>query len=331
MKRSRVREVSIEVTVGAFFFMVLLALGFFTMILSRQHLFRPAYRYQLTFEEILGLREGDNVYVRGVAIGKIKKIDARREGVNVGVSLERELDLREDYRVEILPTSMLGGRYLYVFEGSTNAPALAPGTVLKGATPVDLIEQATRTVQSIRSTLEEGGMLQNLRSGSEKLNQILTRAEEGEGTVGKLLKDDAVYNDLKAIAADLRTVSDKLARGESTLGKLLADDGRIYTDIETTVTNLAFASRNLAEGKGVLGKLLSDDSTIYDDLQASAQSIREITETVNRGEGTLGKLVKDSSLYEDARQLIVELRATVDDYRETAPVTTFVSIFFGAF
>ena len=74
MKHNRVREVSMEVTVGAFMFMVLLALAVFTIILSRQSFLQKTYFYEVTFDEILGLREGDNIYLRGVAQGKIRKI-----------------------------------------------------------------------------------------------------------------------------------------------------------------------------------------------------------------------------------------------------------------
>ena len=45
----------------------------------------------------------------------------------------------------------------------------------------------------------------------------------------------------------------------------------------------------------------------------------------------LGKLLADDELYLQFEALLREGRATVDDMRETSPVTTFTSIFFGAF
>ena len=355
-----------EVTVGAFMFMVMLALGVFTIILSRQSLFTPTYYTDIAFDEIMGLREGDNVYVRGVTIGKIKRITASREGVTVRCALDRKLELHEDYRVEILASSVLGGRFLNIYEGSPGAPARPPGAPIRGATPMDLVDQATRTVRMIRTALDEGGLLENARSMVERLNKVAGGIERGEGTVGKLVTDESAYNDIKAAAANLKSVTDRIARGEGTLGKLVADNGGVYDDLRSTMSNVTVVTRNAAEGKGTIGKLLSDDDTVYGDLkstmsnvsivarnaaegkgtlgkllsaddsvykdlQASAKSIREITETVNRGEGTLGKLAKDPEIYDDAKLLIDEARATIDDFRETAPITTFSSIFFGAF
>jgi len=42
-------------------------------------------------------------------------------------------------------------------------------------------------------------------------------------------------------------------------------------------------------------------------------------------------LIEDDGLYEDAEKLVGEVRAAVDDIRETSPVVTFTSILFGAF
>ena len=49
------------------------------------------------------------------------------------------------------------------------------------------------------------------------------------------------------------------------------------------------------------------------------------------GKGSLGKLLADDSLYNEVDSLLHEGRAAIDDIRETSPITTFSSIFFGIF
>ena len=155
MKRSRLQETSMEVTVGAFMFMILLALGFFTIVLSRQNIFRPSYRMEVVFDNVKGLREGDNVFVRGVSVGKIRTLQIKPDGVHIGVNLEQPVELHEDYAIEILPSSVLGGRYLNIYEGSHGTPEIPKGAVVKGLTPVDLIDEATKTTQIIKQALVE--------------------------------------------------------------------------------------------------------------------------------------------------------------------------------
>lgn len=331
MKRNRIRVISLEVVVGAFMFMVILALGAFTIILSRQSLFKTTVRYEISFPGVMGIREGDNVLLRGVTVGKIERIQATHSDVRVTVALDRELELREDYSIEILSASMLGGRLVSIDEGDDIHPLLPPDTPLVGRLPVDLIEEATRVVTSIRDALENG-ILADARTIISNANSIVARVERGEGSLGKLLNEDELYNDVRAVAANLRSVSDRLDQGEGSIGRLLADDGKIYEDIEAVTANLRKVSDDLAAGKGLLGKLLSEqDDGVYEDLRATAQAIREVAEGINRGDGTLGKLITDDDIYDEAKLLLRELRATVDDFRETVPVTTFTSIFLGAF
>ncbi len=296
MKRSRIREMSMEVTVGAFMFMVLLALGFFTIILSRENIFKKTYHVEVVFDSVMGLREGDNVFVRGVDIGKIKELRVEEQGVYLLANLDIPIEVHEDYRVEILPASVLGGRYLHINEGTDDAPLLPEGTVLLGTQPIDLIDEASRTITLVKEALDEGGVLENLKATMQQFKEVTTKLNKGEGTLGKLLTDETVYNDLSEIATNLREVSDRLAAGE-----------------------------------GTLGKLMSSDDQLYQDMSDAAAAIKDLTSAMADGEGTLGKLAKDDTLYEEAKMLLHETRATVDDLRETSPITTFTTIFFGAF
>ena len=60
-------------------------------------------------------------------------------------------------------------------------------------------------------------------------------------------------------------------------------------------------------------------------------NLKEITDKINSGDGSIAKLINDDELYEEVKRLVIEARATVDDLRETSPIVTFSSIFFGAF
>jgi phospholipid/cholesterol/gamma-HCH transport system substrate-binding protein len=305
-------------------------LGVFTIILSRENIFSKNYYVNVHFANVLGLREGDNVYVRGVSVGKVKSLAVQTNGVFVVANLEIPVSLHEDYKVEILPSSVLGGRYLSLYEGSEASPSIPSDTVLKGLQPIDLIDEASEAVLMIRRTLDEGKVLENLEVTMQQIREVSTRLNSGEGTLGKLMTDDTIYNDIQSVAADLKVVGHKLAAGEGTLGRLLMDD-QVYNDIQTVASDLKTISGRLARGEGTLGKLLSSDDQLYTDLADTASSLNEITAKIREGEGTLGKIVQDDALYEDLKKTLHEARAMLDDIRETSPITTFTSIFFGAF
>jgi len=90
-------------------------------------------------------------------------------------------------------------------------------------------------------------------------------------------------------------------------------------------------TKRLEKGEGVVGQLLAEKSPVYGDLAAAAASLRRTAEQIEKSEGVVGRLIRDDGLYRELEQAIRELRAWIDDSRETSPVVSFTSILFGAF
>lgn len=325
------RDLSQEIVVGAFVLMVLLGIGYFTIILSRESWFKPKYEYEIRFSNVLGLREGDSVIVRGMPVGKITALKLEADGVHVSASMDQPLDLRTDYKSIVSVSSILGGRQLIIEQGRKEHK-LPEGTLLNGQDPNDLMGNAADVVAAIKKSLVDGGILDDLKATSRSLREISDRLNKGEGTLGRLLSsDDTVYKDLSASVTSLRAISERLERGEGSLGKLLATDSKLYDDLSATVGSLKTVSERLEKGEGTLGKLLAPDDTLYRDVAAAAASLKAISGRIESGQGMLGRLVQDEELYNELRQVVREGRATIDDFRETAPILTFTSIFFGVF
>ena len=303
MSDKHTKELSIEVLVGFFMFIILIALGVFTIILSRQNFLQKRYPVAVLFSEVSGLREGDPVFLRGMKVGVVKETALDNSHVVVRADLDVPVQFREGYKVEVVASSMLGGKQLKIEEGPLSAMPLLHDALIRGTEPTDILEELGAAVAGIR----------------EMTDQIAA----GKGTIGKLIHDDELYN-------NLRDVSAKLAHGEGTIGKLLNEE-TVYDDLKTTMSNLQDVSGRLANGEGTLGKLLAKDDQLYQDISATMTNLRTITDKVGSGEGTLGKLVNDDQIYVEAQKLLKELRAAIDDMRETSPVTTFSTVLFGAF
>ncbi len=261
MRRSRMRELSMEVLVGTFMFVALLGLCIFTIVLSRENVFRQSYPLEVVFDDVMGLRDGDNVTLRGMAVGKVKSLALGPDGVVVRASLRLQPRLTADSSAEVVMASVLGGRALQIDEGAPSKEPVAPGTTLRGRPPKD----AMALIADIAVDLKD----------------ITGKINAGEGTLGKLVNDDTLYVDLR----------EAVARVKAALG-----EGGLVRNAEEAMANL-----------------------------------NEITAKVNGGEGTLGLLVNDESLYLEVRQVVGDIRAALHDMRETAPIATFSSIFFGAF
>ncbi len=358
-----------ELVVGVFMVAVIALLAYFTIIISGVDLIRGRERVRATveFRDVGGLKERDNVVYRGMKVGSVERISLAPESITVTMLVDRDVMLRESYRVSVAALSLLGGNYLLLEEGS-GSPLPLETTVFKGVPPADWMRDLGEIARNLNDLTSQGNLrniVTNFESMSEKLNAVATRVERGEGTLGKLLStNDQVYVDVAATVASAKTIAGRLERGEGTVGKLLSSDDTVYQDLKKTFAHAAEISDRLAAGEGTLGRLLSKDDAVYRDIQGSVANIKAITaritegegllgkitqdkqmaddaskllanlknvsEKLAQGEGTLGKLTSDPELYNEVNGLIKDVRQIVDNYRDTTPISTFAGLVGGA-
>lgn len=72
-------------------------------------------------------------------------------------------------------------------------------------------------------------------------------------------------------------------------------------------------------------------SESVENINDITQNIKILTSKINRGEGTLGKLLSDDSTLNQADELLYEVKETIEDAREQAPVTSFIRAALTAF
>ena len=368
MSLKKNREVFSEVIVGLFMVAVLGLLVYFTIIISGIDVLGGKSKVPVTvlFHDVGGLKVRDSVILRGMTVGSVSDMSLENSGVRVTLAIQDSVRFKEGYRISVNSGSLLGGNYLLIEEGTGNE--VPSGTELRGETPTDWMRDLGEIVANLRDATEGGhikNILTNLDVAVVSIKTAVERVERGEGTLGKLFSDDMtlyndlsnavaslrsvavkvdtgenslgrllnddgnVYTNLSASIANLKSISDRLEKGEGTLGRLLSSDDTIYADLQTTVENLKKVSERLESGEGSLAKLLKDDNAVYNDLQATVANLKEVTDRLVQGEGTLGKLSKEDELYTDVQGLIKDVRQTVDNFRDTTPISAFASLIMG--
>ena len=70
---------------------------------------------------------------------------------------------------------------------------------------------------------------------------------KGEGTMGQLMTNDALYKRLDAVTTNLELLTAKLNKGEGTMGQLM-NDKQLYENMNRTVTEIAAAAGRHPEG-----------------------------------------------------------------------------------
>ncbi len=191
-------------------------------------------------------------------------------------------------------------------------------------------ENQNRITAQIEGVLGENR--ENIRTSFEALARIVTENEEGIGDIVNSLRE-AAPQILVAIDS-VNEIAKKIESGEGTIGKLVQDE-TLYNDMRELSTELKEASTTLTR---ILGDNEEDMREIVVSLREAAPKLEQtmtridnIAQKIEAGEGTLGKLVQDETLYKETTRMVKEARHAAEDVREQVPIITFTSVLFGAF
>lgn len=173
-----------------------------------------------------------------------------------------------------------------------------------------LVLESTETLKVLQSTADEvADFLRVARDGDGVIPMLMTDAEVKEQFRQSLESISTTMSDLSATASDVRRVADRIDRGEGILGWLVSDTGA-RDNLDSLLANLAEASPHLTR---------------------TLESTASVMNKVDSGNSTLGRLINDDTLYIQLTQTIRAANRSLEDLRETTPITTFANLLFQAF
>jgi phospholipid/cholesterol/gamma-HCH transport system substrate-binding protein len=296
------------------------------------------------FDNAGGLREGAPVRLAGVDIGNVTGV--RIVGgkpltpveVTMKVNTKYSFNLRKDSVTLLSTAGILGETYVDVDSSTAKGAEAADGDTLAARNQPD-IQDVVRASQ---------GTLQNMDALLKRVDRIVAFVESGQGSIGKVIYDPALYNQLNATVAEFKGLVDDIQSGKGSLGPLFTSD-EAYKKVIAAIDKLNVMVDELQQGKGTAGKLLKDPE-LYDNANKTIANVRQLTDDINagkgalgkmtrdqefaaklqttmnnltalsermeKGEGTAGMLFKDPALYNNSNQMLVETRELVKAIRE---------------
>ncbi|HSO73944.1 MAG TPA: MlaD family protein [Blastocatellia bacterium] len=318
-------------------------------------LFTRKLTYKTRFAAADGLKNGDEVRLGGKLVGKVEKVEfgaipASKDDKTIVVTMtidagEVQDRIRTDSQAVLAQQGFLGDRVVDVSPGTSNAEVVPDGgeiasadqaslsQVFSGASDIlvqfntvgkqlqELMDNINQGRGTVGKLLHDDALYTNLNRTVVEFQQVGARVNKGEGTIGRLINDPKLYDDLRASIADIQGIVSDARSGKGTLGKLINDD-ELYRQANEIVAKLNSSAekfdRIIAEveaGRGTIGKLVKSDK-LHDDVQASVASFRSISERLDRGEGSAGKLLRDEQLYNNLNQTTAEMVKMLYDFRQ---------------
>jgi phospholipid/cholesterol/gamma-HCH transport system substrate-binding protein len=243
--------------------------------------FWERYALKARFDDVAGLKAGAVVRLSGKEVGTVTAVEFVGNQVEVGFELLADVRplVTDRSTASIGSLSLLGEPIIDLTTGVGGTPLNDDEYVAAGR-PAGSFEGLTATASA------------SLR----QMDELLADIRSGQGTLGKLVTDDALYTELQAFVGSAGDVTRALNQGRGTLGGLLRDP-KAFESLNASLTNLRAITARINSGQGALGRFLNDEA-MGRSMAGAAANTEAITGRISRGEGTVGKLLSDQQLYD---------------------------------
>jgi len=303
------------VTIVILIFLVLNASGDINPFSKKLHL-------KSRFVDANGLRDGSEVRLAGVKVGKVERITLlppsdvpNAPRVEALLTIDSTIDgqpasqrIRSDSTAQQGSPSLLGNEMLInITPGTAVGSPVQEGAILPSS--------SSNTVNDFATSGTD--LAQRLSKLSDEISGIVKDVKNGKGTVGRLFNDEALYNNLNATIRETEDVMTAVRSGNGSAGRFI-NDPALYNNAADITLQLKQIAADLRAGRGTAGKLLTDDELYVrinrtaDRLDKAVDQVNGIITDINAGRGTLGKLIKDEQVYNDTRAAIARFNTTAE-------------------
>lgn len=295
---------------------ILVALGVLALAIYKlgqaANLFHRRYELVAYLPNANGLVAGGTVLVAGQFAGTIKSIDflpvdndtTRNLRLRLAIDASLRDQIRADSKATVRTLGLLGDKVIDISIGTPRYGALRDGDTIAVSPSLDYEAVLAQAAGAVNDMVDLTHDLRNLTNG------IL----HGEGTVGQLVTNRALYDQFVGTMSRANTMLTKLQNPNGTFARLL-DDPTLYNRFVGVVSSADSLVVSLNDRNGTIGKLLRDDS-LYTHLVGMAQAGDSLMKALSNGQGPIPRLLNDPTLYDRLNKLTTDLGAILDDVRK---------------
>jgi phospholipid/cholesterol/gamma-HCH transport system substrate-binding protein len=268
----------------------LLIIGLY-MLGSKQDLFSRNITVSTTFQQVGGLRPGNNVRYAGINVGTVKRITIISDTsvqVEMAVRMEEAAHIRDNAIASLGSDGLMGNKLVNIGPGEGAGTPVEDGVVLRSSVPLDT-DLMMRTLDRTNANL--AAITDDLRMLSRRLNT--------PGSLVHLLSDTTLSGDLRASLDDLRQAAGHARHASASVESVMSD---------------------VRAGKGAIGTLVGDPAAevqvrqwlgsmqaLADSLASASAQMDRFTTALN-SPGSLGHaLTRDTAVAGDVRRTLDQL------------------------
>ena len=276
------------------------------------NLFHHRYELVAYLANANGLMPGGTVLVAGQFAGTIKSIEflpvdndtTRNLRLRLGIDASLHDQIRGDSKAKVRTLGLLGDKVIDISIGTPRYGVLRPGDTIAVAPSLDYEAVLAQAAGAVSDMVDLTHDLRKLTGG------IIA----GEGTIGQLMTNRALYDQFVGTMARANSMLTKFENPNGTVAHLL-DDPTLYNRFVTLIGSADSLVVALNNKDGTIGKLLRDDS-LYVHFVGMAQAGDSLMKVLSNGQGPLARFMSDPTLYDRLNKLTTDLGSILDDVRK---------------
>jgi len=278
-----------NVLVGLFIFLGLLIfiVGIFVLG-GQQKSFVKSLRVNAVFNDIGGLKPGNNVWFSGVKIGTVKTIKffgSSQVEVSMRIEQTAQAYIRKDASAKLSSDGLIGNKLIVIFGGNPKTPEIEDGDILH-------VQKDLSTDDIMKTFQENNENLIGITSNFKKLSADMVK---GKGTAGALLADSNLANSFRAIVTNLQKTTRTSAQLAGQLG--------VFTAKLNT--------------KGGLADKLMTDTSVFNKLSATAEQLKQTASKATVITDNLSKASNKLNSTDNAMGLLLNDAKTAEQVKTT--------------
>lgn len=279
MRNERKTEIRVGLTVlvGILVFIWILGWAKNFSIRSNEHIIK------VRFANVSGLEIGDQVTVNGMRKGYVKEMIVEPNNVLVELSIENDVQLKEDASFAISMLDLMGGKKVEVFPG-TSSRVYDNNKISEGKFYADI-----PSVMSLFGSVQDDlvTVLRDVKISLHSMNNYLT--------------DDKLNADVKKSLSNLSLLTEKL-------NAMISENRNDVRSLTQNAVELTETSNKiLLTNKDNIDQLFVDLKSVFQKSDTLLTSLNSLTtETVNQ-QNNVGKLLYDENLIKDLKQTLKQV------------------------
>ncbi|MBK6770553.1 MAG: MCE family protein [Ignavibacteria bacterium] len=222
---------------------------------SKENLFTKTFNVYSIFPNVSGLTQGNSVQFAGINVGTIQSIEiiaTDKVKVNMNIVSDVKQFIKKDSEASINSDGLVGNKVLAITSGSVNSPSIEDGDSVHSITPVSIGD----IVKNLNESTKGAEQI------SKDLAEIVSKVNNGEGTLGKLINNSDIFNSLDSLmnsfSGSSANINKILAQASTTIELVTNDIRKLQGSIDTITRNVSGITTKINSSQSLVGTLLTD-------------------------------------------------------------------------